>query len=921
MAINDDFQVYPASKVIRHVSGTSVYTAVQFYSWIQGLADEPGMMSYQEVIKYNTPTSFTMQNGWFLDNGDGSNILQYLSSGSIDTSGYATISDPVYMLDMDNAEAFAAFVSGDKDKRIEDDDTLVGPLLAYKNAYPGANRARIWVRDTRGTPAVIADNSKIDMSTDGGTGSGAAYGDSVSGDEIYCNIYTIADFPTNPSPQVYIYQKHPASTTRVRIAEWSAFTNWDRGSIDVLIPVKLGGSLIDSGLVKVVVRQTGDTFTFVDADLSSGSRTPVATETASDTVNVTKGEWYLLYDNEAGGGFTAADVIQNTSTGSGTPPSWYAEVVSVTDWGTSGLLVLRGLRGTIADNDAIYVSTTQRGQANGTPGDTYTTYDAAAQAPAAGDLGKPFEGGTSGAHRVLCGYQHDGPGGKLVLAVYHTHGTLDSQTYTGTGRDRLYKTLLDNDVLDAPAAGTGAMIVTLSVDSTTLISGYSDITIAHINGTVDISNKSGSFIPGERITWNAGASSAVYIKDTGSVMTLANVDPADEPDASDTFTGQISAKTADCDSGLTDANTATFAFVQQSAASYSVFVECGAIYETGRTLKDVYCYLQYYLGDGKTTSIYTSTGAAITLVSAEEYVKAVAAYAASKPAPFGTLAGSLFFGAQGVWLQGQAEADNNNLKLRDHSYNPQEPYRSVVLTVGNTRVSDDIVVFLRSGSLPDKTQYTSHNTANVQGDSTFERDATNFPIDTASAGTFFVVDTSAKEEHRYRYDSWSTTVLTLPTKRTSTATAASSGQTLKDTGATFVTWGIQRGDIIRNTTDDGWGYVVSVDSETQLTTTKLTTSGKDWAEGDGYFLNALVVTYDNTDKFYITYMDTIEDTGTDLSPGSATASVLYAADRNVLVRVRNTTAATKIQDFVAPSTIGETGMSVNVIRNEDKVFA
>ena len=43
-------------------------------------------------------------------------------------------------------------------------------------------------------------------------------------------------------------------------------------------------------------------------------------------------------------------------------------------------------------------------------------------------------------------------------------------------------------------------------------------------------------------------------------------------------------------------------------------------------------------------------------------------------------------------------------------------------------------VFLQDGStgLPDKDTYTSHNTNNVQSDSTFERDATDFPIDTPS---------------------------------------------------------------------------------------------------------------------------------------------------------------------------------------------
>ena len=53
-------------------------------------------------------------NGWFLDNGDGSNILNYLKEGGIDTSGYTTVDDPVYFLQCDTVTA--DFIAADKDK-------------------------------------------------------------------------------------------------------------------------------------------------------------------------------------------------------------------------------------------------------------------------------------------------------------------------------------------------------------------------------------------------------------------------------------------------------------------------------------------------------------------------------------------------------------------------------------------------------------------------------------------------------------------------------------------------------------------------------------------------------------------------------------------------------------------------------------
>src|SRR3989344_2702945 len=232
MAIALDFTIYPKTKVIRHTSGTSVYTAVQFYSWLMNTFDEPGYLTYQTPIKFNTPTSFTMINGWFLDNGEGSYLLKYLYGGGIDTSGYATVSDPIYLLDLDVGDGtpgYTSFVSGDRDKNVQDDGVTVGPLLAYINTYPSASKGRIWVRDTRTTPASVADNSEMTVVT--GTGTGTADGASASGDEIYLNLFTINSFAGTPNPQVYIYQRHPVTAsgynTRVRIVEWSHLANWD----------------------------------------------------------------------------------------------------------------------------------------------------------------------------------------------------------------------------------------------------------------------------------------------------------------------------------------------------------------------------------------------------------------------------------------------------------------------------------------------------------------------------------------------------------------------------------------------------------------------------------------------------------------------------------------------------------------------
>lgn len=947
--IEKDFTVYPFSKTIRHNSGTTevtVHTVQEFYSFLMNLFDEPGYMSYEKPMKYNTPTSYTMLNGWFIDNGDESEALKYLQGGSIDTSGYGTGSDnEVVMIDCD---ATTDWVDLDHDKAIQyGGATTLGPLLAYKNDYPIAGTARIWCRNTSEN-ALPAENIAI-ATLETGTGAGTTTEDIVSGNETYTNLYTIASFAGTPDPQVYIRQKHPVNTTEnpstyVRIEEWSTLGGWDPGSIDVIIPVKLGGALIDSGLVNAYVRQTGDTFTHVEnIDLSAGSRTPIATESSADEVNITTGENYMLYDTATAGtgDFAVGDFIQQAKSDESVKPTWHAEIVAVSEYTTgagtgTGLLTLRAVSGTPADSETIFVANVASAATVGTIGDTLISHTGAGTEPVGGDLGKPFEGSTSGGSRVLTAY--DNVENVLVMEVYNTHGTLDSQDYTGAGRNTLYTAMSSGEVLDAPAAGTGAMSVTTDSVSTTLTAGFSDVTIAHVNGTVDYDTKSADFTIGERVTWNAGADSAIVVADdtlfaagTTGNLTLANVtsDPVDP----DTITGDISGSTCEVDTGgFTDAYKAGFEFnLQTTGAEYAVFIEGGSIYAAGRSFDEIYAYNQYRCRDGETTAFITSTGSAYTSEEGQFYIRAFSSYAATKVAPFGTLAGGVFFGAQGVWVQGMASSDNNNLKLTDNLGALQQPFVSITLTISNTRADDVIAIFLEDGStgLPDKAQYTGNATSNVLGGGTVTQDAAGngFPNDTPLTGAVYIVATDEKEEHKYRYTSWANDggdgndgQLTLAANVAGIAEGGTVGQTLFDTGV-FAS-GVEKGDIINRTSGSNeWCYVISVDNANQVTTTVLS-DGTDWAVSDAFKCNSLVQTYDASDTFFIPYLEAIEATGTDITPGEETEDLTYVADRSIIIRVRNSeNSLYYIQPFITPGDITTTGLTQSVIRTEDTVYS
>lgn len=942
MAITTDFKVYPYSKVIRYVGNNdNVYTVAQFYSYLQNLFDEPGYMSYEKPIKYNTPTSYTMLNGWFLDNGDAGSedygyILEHLYGGSINTSGYSTIADPVYLMDLDDdASVWADFATTDKDKILADDATPVGPVLAFKNDYPSANVARVWVRDTRTTPATILNNSAITVAS--GTFTGDASADSISGDEVYANIYTISSWAGTPNPQVYVKQKHPVNTTTdIRVVEWSNADNWDRGTTstegaDILLPVKLGGVAIDSGSVTLYARQTGDTFTHYNSTVSTTdpSRTPIAMETSSDAVNLDDGagtkkaEHYLFYTSsgDPSATFTAGAVIQDVATSNLNPPSWYAEIVSHTYWTNSGVIKISGLRGTPVDTDDIYVGTSIPNSCaiNGAVGGTYVTYDSEGGTPPTSGT---VVGGTSGAKRVIKAIQDDGTSGKLCLAV--------DETVVGSSKDVYYDAFSDNEEIQE--SGTPANYYYSSSASISLTSDHTNITIAHVNGYVTVSNVSGTFEVGEVVNYTNPSASAICLTAAVSgstTMYLGNVDSTNEPTATSVFTGASSTATADCDSTMTDANINGYNFSLQSNYNYSAVIEGGTVYGAAMTLENIYAYLQYRCRDGETDVFYTSDGSSITQVQGQFYITADTDYAVSKTALFGTLAGGVFFGAQGVWIQGMDSSDNNSIKLTDTGGTLREPYTSINVTVSNTRVGDRVVVYLEDGStgLPDKDQFTSHATDNAQGDNDFVGSA-GHPNDTPTANNAaYVTATGENEEHRYRYASLSTTnatrdTLVFPTVVTGTATAATTGQTLvDDPGGAFTTEDVEVGDFIYRNGDKAWAYVISIDSAIQLTTTVLS-DGTAWAAADVYYMHQLVQTYDSGDKYYVPYLEGIEDTGTDASPGSISDTLTYVSARSVGVRVRNVQSGTyKIIPFDTTNDITNTGMSQSVIRNTDEVYA
>jgi hypothetical protein len=283
-------------------------------------------------------------------------------------------------------------------------------------------------------------------------------------------------------------------------------------------------------------------------------------------------------------------------------------------------------------------------------------------------------------------------------------------------------------------------------------------------------------------------------------------------------------------------------------------------------------------------------------------------------APFGIFAGGSWFTAPGVVLKNFLAGDVNKFQLTDDTGATRVAPTKVTVQVSNTRAADRIGVFRLTapGGIINKTEYAG--TVQSAGAVTLIAGSsiTNDTPGKTTGGIVRIVDTSAQTEYRLRYSSYLAATFTLASQTGLTADGGSTSTTLVDAGATFTTWGVKVGDLLRNTTEAVIAYVVSVDSQTQLTTTPVAS----WA-GDSYEINTLPVATTGSDYIYVPIIDSYETTGTGGSPGDESVSVTYLANVPVIVRARK---AGTILPFETEATVTTAGMNVSVIRTADPIF-
>jgi hypothetical protein len=272
MAIADDFTIDYVNKRLYHSSGTTVYSSNALYTYIMDTFDELAQMDDTVPMSAQTPTDYTLINGWFVDDES----FKFLKGGAIKTDGHL---NEIRILTLASG-GYTSAVSGDIGKTVTGGTTGdTGELLAYNNTS-----RKWWVRmDDSGD---LFDDNDEAITIGSGTGVGAMSAISVTGENLWANIYTLGTIEQHSNEeQIYVIQNGSALTEW-----WPDSASPSVRHIDVLIKVKEAGTEIDAGKITVFLRNypsagDADLYDNFEIDLTSGGRNAVPLATSPDLNN------------------------------------------------------------------------------------------------------------------------------------------------------------------------------------------------------------------------------------------------------------------------------------------------------------------------------------------------------------------------------------------------------------------------------------------------------------------------------------------------------------------------------------------------------------------------------------------------------------------------------------------------------------
>ena len=358
MAIDDDFTIDFINKNILvnqtnnpFVNGlpTSIYSMNELYSYLQDLFDEPANMDIEVPMSAQTPTEYTMINGWFIDD----QTIKTLFGGALSTDAtWTRVESSVVGIVQVHYSGGTDPVASDIGLPVTHTDGDDGVLLNYDT-----DRQVLWIRPDTSAMGDSFDNTSGTIAVTGGTGSVTQDAAGLTGLSTWGNIFSLGTVETDT--ELYVVQVNDfaevASPTLTKISRWwsedtdftdpNGFGGAGVGQIDLLIKVREVSSLIDRGFLTVFARQFDKLYSHFSATVTQG-RTPIPLGTADDLNNDTG------YRNNAAtstsGTLTVGEVVTGATSGaegvvtsiSGSNPNQTFQYYLIgVDNGTTGALV------------------------------------------------------------------------------------------------------------------------------------------------------------------------------------------------------------------------------------------------------------------------------------------------------------------------------------------------------------------------------------------------------------------------------------------------------------------------------------------------------------------------------------------------------------------------------------------------------
>jgi hypothetical protein len=264
MAIGDDFTINYTNLFVSHSSGTDVYSSQQLYSWLQDTFDEQGQMDDTVPMSAQTPTAFTLINGWFMPEKS----TRYLDGGSIQTDGWL---NEIYVAE--GAET-TPFVAGDIGKQITGSTSEdIGTLLDFQTDSWNKN-FKVYIRASSSNDT-FASAEVLEVS--GGVGQITTTAAAGTGETIFTNVYTLGTI-TDPT---YLYILQSGSIIDGFGEAW-----WDSGSIDILLKTQEAGTEIDLTWLNLFAREYGTAYDNFRLQAGTG-RNAIPLATSADGFNTT----------------------------------------------------------------------------------------------------------------------------------------------------------------------------------------------------------------------------------------------------------------------------------------------------------------------------------------------------------------------------------------------------------------------------------------------------------------------------------------------------------------------------------------------------------------------------------------------------------------------------------------------------------